>query len=1164
MRPALSEGLLGGRFQIGARVGQGGGGTVFRGRDVQTGDSVAIKLLGAENVLEDAASFERFEREGEALRRLNHPNIVTFLAALAEGERRYLVMEWVNGGSLAELVKPGAPSLPIDRILTIALDLSDALARSHRLDIIHRDIKPANVLLADDGTPRLTDFGVARVVGETSLTLPNTVLGTLDYLCPEVLKGETADSQADIWAFGVLLFEMLTRRRPFAGAHFAETLFGIAHGAPPDLRALRADCPVALAELIEGMLEKDRERRIASVRQVSTELENILLGRGRSPRSSGPDDPDSVSPNAATAPLELPAETTPFIGRERELAELARLLFDANVRLVTILAPGGMGKSRFAVEAGRRALSGSGRLGRSPELKRFADGAFFVSLAPLESPDLVLGAIAEAIGLRFHRAGEPRKQLLGYVRNKAMLLVMDNFEHVLESAGLIDDILRSAPHVTVVATSRERLGLSGETLFELGGMQVPHAEVATESPSAVDLFVTYARRVKPDLALSAEISQSIERICRLVGGMPLGIVLAASWAGALDPREIADEVERNLDFLDSELRDLPERQRSLRAAFDYSWKLLDESERTTLARLCVFRGGFSRTAAETVAEATVRTLATVTHKSLLRRNPRNGRYEMHEVVRQFAAEKLRESATDHERTLDRHSDYYADFLAQRRERLSGRKLVVAALDEIETEMDNVRAAWRRMLEQKNLTNVDKTHRGLEVFYDYRATFIEGEAAFRAAADALDAPRDTLTKEHARLLGGALLYQGNMSANRGHHRRALELERKAVTLFDENLHKEELAYALLLCGISNLAFGDRRQTTADLERAVALSRSTERPLQVAWSLMFLGNVQAWVGDYAKAEGPLRESIAVIEQTGGHFVLQTSIGTDAMPHLRALSGMAAVHTGQGNYEEALRLLSRTGMTEEQSDKPLKLDCLLRLAETHQALGNYAEAETFARSCATVAEELGASEMVAWAWLCLGDISKDQERYAEAASFIEKALALSNEPEARRRAGIARIRLGELALQKADYARAEALFSQDLAWFEEHEIVTGVVTALDGLGLVACETGDAALAGERLERALSIALSCKAYPLANRVAVSIATLLVRTRRIAAAVEILSRVRSDSATAHHTRIHGVEPLLAKLAIELPPREFEAALERGKGLDLAASARSALLQTPG
>jgi DNA-binding NarL/FixJ family response regulator/predicted Ser/Thr protein kinase len=283
---------IGPRYEIEKLIGSGAVGRVYLGRDRQSGEPVAIKELMPDWVAHDPDSVERFRREGEALRKLNHPNIVKVLATLEENDQHYLVMEYVGGGSLADLLKRQR-QLPIEQVISIGLELSDALSRAHHLDIIHRDIKPGNILLAEDGTPRLTDFGLARLGSYPALTTAGQVLGTFQYLSPEACANQPLDARADIWSFGVVLFEMLTGRLPFDGDSPIEIIRAIQTQPVPEVTWYRQDVPAPLADLIHRMLMRDRPVRLASARLVGAELEALQRG---APKSDRPTAPRSATP----------------------------------------------------------------------------------------------------------------------------------------------------------------------------------------------------------------------------------------------------------------------------------------------------------------------------------------------------------------------------------------------------------------------------------------------------------------------------------------------------------------------------------------------------------------------------------------------------------------------------------------------------------------------------------------------------------------------------------------------------------------------------------------------------------------------------------------------------------------------------------------------------
>jgi len=269
--------VIANRYRITATIDQGGMGDIYSAVDQTTGQTVAVKALKPQIVQDDPTLLERFRREANALGKLNHPNIIRVLDTVNEDERHYIIMEYVGAGSLAKLLKK-TPQLPIERVLQLALDLSDALTRTHRLNIIHRDIKPANVLLADDGTPKLTDFGVASMgdAPGTMLTQVGSILGTVAYLSPEVCEGATYNEKSDIWAFGVLMYEMLTGRLPFLETSAVMTIASILNDEVPDPRQFRPDIPVTLVNLINSMLTKNPDNRIAGARAVGAEVEAIL------------------------------------------------------------------------------------------------------------------------------------------------------------------------------------------------------------------------------------------------------------------------------------------------------------------------------------------------------------------------------------------------------------------------------------------------------------------------------------------------------------------------------------------------------------------------------------------------------------------------------------------------------------------------------------------------------------------------------------------------------------------------------------------------------------------------------------------------------------------------------------------------------------------------
>ena len=315
----------------------------------------------------------------------------------------------------------------------------------------------------------------------------------------------------------------------------------------------------------------------------------------------------------------------------------------------------------------------------------------FVALQPLTRSDLLVPTIAQAVGLTFYGEGDPQQQLLDYLHDKTLLLILDNFEHLLDGAALVSTMLAAAPGVTVLATSREALSLREEWLYPLKGMATPPSVYATslEDYEAVQLFLSHARRVQPHFDLANE-HESVIRICQMTAGLPLAIELAASWLKGLSIAHIAQEMQRNLDFLSTTTRNVEERHRSMRAVFDQSWTLLSENERLIFARLSVFPGGFAGEAAEQVAEASFASLAALVEKSLVQMESAD-RFGIHELLRQYGMEQL-EAYGETAATYARHSQYFAQLML-RHEAALQQPQQLETMQAIERDFENIRLAW---------------------------------------------------------------------------------------------------------------------------------------------------------------------------------------------------------------------------------------------------------------------------------------------------------------------------------------------------------------------------------------------------------------------------------------------------------------------------------------
>jgi predicted ATPase/DNA-binding SARP family transcriptional activator len=528
---------------------------------------------------------------------------------------------------------------------------------------------------------------------------------------------------------------------------------------------------------------------------------------------TGPSTQRSFSPGPVH---NLPAQTSIFIERKTELESIHHLLAeDPNSRLLTIIGPGGIGKTRLAIEVAYRAL------------RSFPDGVCFVPLAALASPDHIISAIIENLGLRFFDERYTERYLIQYLQEKHLLLVLDNAEYLLAGMGIISRILQAATGVKVLVTSRERLNLMDEITFILGAMAYPEQDSDSEplDYGAVQLLVHYARMARPGLILDRQALEGAVRICRLVQGMPLALVLAAGWMEVLSFPEIAEEISQSFDFLESETRDLPERQRSVRAAFVYSWKRLSPDEQAVFACLSVFREGFTRKAAEAVAGTSLRTLRNLIDRSFISLG-QNGKYEVHELLRQFGEEYLF-ALGKAEDVYTAHSRYFLTLVAGLEQEIKGANLF-RALDQIESELENIRSAWGWAAAHRDDAAIDGAVESLYLYFALRSRYKEG-AEFLGSAHHQVQPKPG--EKQPSVCGRVLArYAWILSL---HSKPDEKIERHIQRSLDLAIHyqnQSDIAFAFLLYGCYYMiAKQDSAGALAHLEHSYALYRAIRRQI-----------------------------------------------------------------------------------------------------------------------------------------------------------------------------------------------------------------------------------------------------------------------------------------------------------------------------------------------
>lgn len=596
----------------------------------------------------------------------------------------------------------------------------------------------------------------------------------------------------------------------------------------------------------------------------------------------------------------LPPQPTPFVGRTHELAEFDRLLANPTCRLLTLVGPGGIGKTRLALQAAQNiADNGVVETRHGAPLHPFPNGIYFVSLQSLSSPHHILSAIAEAVSFQFHQGGEPRQELLDYLHEKSLLLILDNFEHLLDGAQTIADILNHAPGVKIVVTSRETLNLQEEWRYLVQGMSFPEDEptVEIESYSAVRLFTQSAQRVRPDFSLVSE-RESVIRICKLVEGLPLALEMTAAWLKRLPCQEIVGEITRGLDILETPARNAPLRHRSIRVVFAHSWDLLTDPERDVFKKLSVFRAGFRKEAAQAVAGASLAVLSALVDKSLVRVDD-SGRYDLHYLMRQYGEERLSDSLQESEWVRDLHCAYFAEFMQKREADIKGLRQL-AALDEIEADFENIRAAWLWALRQKNYDAIDHALESQFLFCEIRGRFLEGQELFWQAQTQLTAePGDEWRPVWARIVPRSIWLRG-LHSNVADQREALKKQvEDSLTMSQLHGDRAQAAFCLWLLGAHSHFTQQQDSAIIFLEQSQALFSELD-------DRFYAARAADWLGAAYGLNGQQDRCIQLSQQS---LVLRRAIG-DQFGAAASLLNLVAVALDTGHYIEAERYTEEMG--------------------------------------------------------------------------------------------------------------------------------------------------------------------------------------------------------------------------------------------------------------
>lgn len=617
----------------------------------------------------------------------------------------------------------------------------------------------------------------------------------------------------------------------------------------------------------------------------------------------------------------LPAEMQPFVGRPTETSELTDLLMHSNQRLITIVGLGGIGKTRFALHVARRICKG--------QTVEFINGVFFVSLVAVRSTDQLLALISEAVNPSAVTSN--LAQALDQLRSKEMLLILDDWESFIHSlqkfrggedadaTDLICILLQHCPDLKILVTSREPLGLFAEKRLELQGLDIPPPEAdSIEHYSAARLFAQVGQQIVSDFYISAANREPIIQICETLGGMPLAIELAATWLSVMSCQRIADEILR-LDFFDTEIQGVPERQRSLRAIFDQSWQMMTHAERDLFRQLAVFAGTFSEDAACAVASTTHKELMSLMKRSLLHRTFFQNEidihstiqddgfaqhsstvndelpmyYSLHSVMRQFAREKLAESKDVQFVMRQEHCSYYVAFLQQQQERLFTDEHH-NALALLTHDRQNVLSAWSWALNNMLYDELEVILDISEQFLLVTGFFEEAELTMRRSTEYLYSQLEELENPDPRaqhILGRCLAVQARFQLELSQFESARFTADQLYALSTRIRNDKHLAFALHYQSAANYRLGNMSQARTELEQSLRLAQDNEMMHLIAINLQKLGAIYKADADYEQALSHWQQGLEV----------RRSIN-DQHGEIGLLNNLGVIAIQQGDYEQA----------------------------------------------------------------------------------------------------------------------------------------------------------------------------------------------------------------------------------------------------------------------
>ncbi|MCP5098081.1 MAG: tetratricopeptide repeat protein [Chloroflexi bacterium] len=688
-----------------------------------------------------------------------------------------------------------------------------------------------------------------------------------------------------------------------------------------------------------------------------------------------------------TMPLHnLPSQTTAFVGRQTEMGELRRVLSAENGRFLTLLGPGGIGKTRLALQTAHQIIDSNPGM--------FLHGVRFVSLHTVADEQILVTKMAEMLGVSFRGAQSPQMQLINYLHQKEMLIILDDFEQIMgkpqTAVQFLNRLLQQAPLIKLLVTSRIRLHARGERVFDMRGLPFPvkASPVLAESYAAVRLFIQGARRVQQSFEPDHADMRAIVQVCQLLDGIPLGIEMAAAWVRFLSCSEIVAGIEQDLDFLQQSGADAAARHGSLRAAFAHSWRLLDEAAQVALQKLAVFRGSFSRGAAQAVADVSLPLLARLVDQSWVRRTTPDQatRYEMLTTMRQFAAEQWGETAVLPPALRNQHLTFYVQFLQDRLGALQGGRQQ-QILIEIGGEIEEIRFAIEWAIENVQIAHLGDALDTLFHFYDTRSWFQEGAALFARGVTAVQS--HPVTREQSRILARLQARYGWFLFHLGQYETCRELLQQSVQTLRLQDAYADLVFSLNYLGAVTRHIGEFETAIQLLEDAFSLANEVNDLYGASIALNILGQVASLQGDFAAARDWCQQSLVLKREIGDQWGMTYS-----------LTYLGRVAQTLGEHSEAQSLF-RESLVISQSleDQRGMAFSLQNLGETAVSLSDYDGATQLYQESLDISKVIGDRLGVAFTLARLGEVQTLMGAYLVARRMfidgLQEALAIGSVP-------------------------------------------------------------------------------------------------------------------------------------------------------------------------